>query len=125
MHSGSTSVVGRFGEGTGAVYSCSMRNEDMTLNCSSTNANNCGHSMDFGVVCQSYQSIYQQQCNMSTVPPPVTSGNCPEQNCGNSSTNGALGAIIGILLALLGILLIAVTVGWIVMKRKKKNSMKR
>ena len=144
--------MGQFGEGTGAIYNCRM-NEVMTLNCRPTNTNNCGHSTDLGVVCQSFQNIPPVTCpsnvtsqptcencshcvrNVSTTPqtqtsttqwhnPDITSttpSTNTEQNCGNSSTNGALGAIIGILLALL----VAIVIGWLctcaVLKRRNSN----
>lgn len=85
----------------------------MTLDCVNASNVNCAHSMDLGVVCKSYQEIFPQQCNMSTISCDPTTSTTPsinaEQSCGNSSTNGALGGIIGILLALL----VAIVTGWL------------
>ena len=113
-------------EGTVPVYSCTLTTSS-TLSCTPTINIICGHSMDLGVVCKTYQDVIGSVINrtidqtLQTCPEPTT--NNEVRSCDSTvSPIATLGGVIGLMVVVLIGLVIGLTVTcWVLGKRRKQK----
>ena len=101
---GATSVSGTFDPGFTPISNCTVQDEP-TLNCSQITDGSCDHSMDLGVVCRTYEQLYNELREQTPIRECVT-------------ITAALGAVTGVLLVLLLVTVTALVVTCIVCKKR-------
>ncbi len=113
------------------MYSCTLTTSS-TLSCTLTDNVNCGHSMDLGVVCKTYQDVIGSVINrtidqtLQTCPEPTTNKDITLANEVRSFDNtvspiATLGGVIGLLVIVL-IELVGLTVTcWVLGKRRSQK----
>ena len=113
-----STVTRSFGPGFVPISRCTVTGAG-NLNCSVITDASCDHSMDLGVVCSTYEQLYNELlAQQSTTDPCCTS----DEGCASTPV---LGGVVGVLVTVLVVLVIGWSLSCVALVKRNSHSQKQ